>query len=596
MTNEVSFQDCRPAFYIRHEYAVVLFFTLIWQIVLLCVSNGRFVEIDSYTHALRLTDFIQSGSWRETLYRHDNCPDGQMLHFSRITDMFLFLTTLPFLSFTELKRAVLFGGFLYNPLIACLSAVALIRLTRPCFTPMVRATGVLFYFLQGFVLSLFQAGRPDHHVLLNLFLIILSGCLLLGAKTQKTAYYKTAGLFGGLAVWASPEGFLSGLFIYAGLVTAWLCKYQNIRQIRLFSQYFFIGTAVCLLVDPPMQGLLYPDNSRLSVLMVIVSGFSFLSFYLEERLKRKYGTFSFFKRLFSLSFAAAFFFGIVLCLFDEKTLFSWPISPRLQEIWAVHVSELKPGFSGHILNGPAAILFYTFLIGCIVFPFASRPIQKSLITIDVPVFLFFIITLISQRFGRPASAFSVYVLLMSVHVFTQNIIKPSPRFLIRTRTTVLFLFLCLYANSVFMACKIQKKFETLTIDPSEYSSYIPRNRGCVLTGINQGPEIAWATGEAVIGSPYHTNPQGIIDTHTLLNTSDVEEFQALLKKRNIRTILALKSSAGKDSVLKQIITGETTFCFIRSVFDSPKENKEKNLLIYYVDFDACETNKTANAL
>ena len=101
--------DSLSSFYIKHEYAFVLFFVLIWQLSLIAVSGNRFLETDNYTHALRLMDFIQSGSWREILYLHDNCPFGQILHFTRLTDMFLFVTTLPFLPFFELKQAVLYG-------------------------------------------------------------------------------------------------------------------------------------------------------------------------------------------------------------------------------------------------------------------------------------------------------------------------------------------------------------------------------------------------------------------------------------------------------------------------------------------------------
>ena len=135
MTPEPSLSDRFSSFYVRYEYIVVLFFILIWQAVLLLTSDGRLMETDSYTHALRLSDFIQSGSWRETLYRHDNCPYGQILHFTRLADMFLYVTTMPFLPFTELKKAVLYGCFLYNPVIACLSAVTLIWAGKAFFSP-----------------------------------------------------------------------------------------------------------------------------------------------------------------------------------------------------------------------------------------------------------------------------------------------------------------------------------------------------------------------------------------------------------------------------------------------------------------------------
>lgn len=112
--------------YLRHEYVFAFCFVLIWQVYLICQSQATLSETDNFTHALRLADFISSGSWAETMYMHDNWPFGQMLHFTRITDMFLFAASLPFLPFTDVKQAVFYGCFLYQPLIAGLSAAGLI--------------------------------------------------------------------------------------------------------------------------------------------------------------------------------------------------------------------------------------------------------------------------------------------------------------------------------------------------------------------------------------------------------------------------------------------------------------------------------------
>lgn len=579
---------------------------LLWQAVLVFISKGILVETDNYTHAMRLMDFIQSGSWREILYRHDNCPFGQMLHFTRITDMFLYLTTLPFLPFMELKKAILSGCFLYNPLIACLSAAALIWAGKAFFSPILRATGTYFYFMQGSVLSLFAAGRPDHHVLFNLLLIVLSGCLMHGAKTQKIAYYKTAGIFAGLSVWATPEGFLSGLFIYAGMVTAWLFRYQNVRQIRLFGQFFFITTAICLIVNPPMQGLFYPDNGRLSVLMVAVLGSAFFSFFIEEFCEKEKYVRSFSGRLFSLSACALFFFCFVFLIFGKKALFSSPIPPELYDIWASHISELKPGFYGNIAKGPLIVPFYVLLLGmCVFFP-ASGQIRKQLIINSIPMFLFFLLTVMSRRFARPESVFSTFTFLPVSCVFAQ-IIEISPRNLIKIKAAVVLFLFCFFALTIFFSDKNQHHFEERITEPREYLPYLSQKEGCILTDSSQGPETAWGTGMAVVGSPYHSNAEGIIDSYNALNTKNPVRFISLLKKRDIRTIitrnpvyvLSKKSGkkdkqadkntriVGESTIFNQVILEKLKFCFIRPAPDMPEEVKEK-YLIFEVDFTACE--------
>ncbi|MBO4520081.1 MAG: hypothetical protein J5787_02630 [Alphaproteobacteria bacterium] len=599
-------------FYTKHEYAAVLFFVLVWQTILLFNAKGILVETDSYTHALRLLDFIQSGSWQEILYRHDNCPFGQILHFTRIADMFLYLTTFPFLPFMELKKAVLFGVFLYNPLIACLSAVALIWAGRAFFSPILRAAGILFYFAQKNIFFLYFAGRPDHHVLLNLLLIMLLGCLTYGAKTQKTAYYKIAGIFGGLAVWATPEGFLSGLFIYAGMVIAWLSRCQNIRQIRLFSQSFFISTALCLLVNPPMQGLFYPDNGRLSVLMVAVLGGAFFSFYIEEFCEKEKYICSFLGRLFSLSACALFFFCLVLFLFGKKALFSSPIPPEIYDIWAAHISELKPGLTGNFISSSAIFFLYVFLLSMCVLQPAAGQIRKQIIINGIPLFIFFVLTVFSRRFGRPGSVFVFFVLLPSLQVFCQNIMVSSQGAARIKQITILFLFF-IYAVVTCFSVRDQKSFEQQITEAEKYMPYMPQKEGCILTHSNQGPETAWETGKAVVGSPYHSNAQGIIDGYLALNTTNPAELASLLKKRDIQTILItnpLYALSGKSknqsdladkavriaknyALLNQVSIGKLNFCFLRPVPDMPKEVK-KRYSIFEVDFTACEKAKEPN--
>ena len=595
------------ALYTKHEYSFVLGFVLIWQTVLLATANGKFVETDSYTHALRLMDMIESGSWQEILYRHDNCPFGQMLHFTRITDMFLFLTVLPFRPFMELKQAIVFGGFLYNPLIACLSAVALIWAGRTFLTPLLRAAVVFCYFGFPVIVALFLAGRPDHHVLLNLLLIMLCGCLLHGAKTQKTAYYKLAGIFGGLAVWATPEGFLACIFLFAGMVAAWLCRYQNIRQIRFFSQFLFITTAVCLIVNPPMQGIFHPDNGRLSILMVVVLGLSFVSFYIEEFLEKKSYIRSFFRRLASLSFLGLMSFGFIFSLFDGDVVFSSPIPPELYEIWTRFIVELQPGYTGNLFTSYGNNFFFALIAGFIAFWPASLQMRKLLLTFCLPLLLFALITLVSLRFERTGHIYFVFALVPILFLF----LKHFP-FSKKISLLILPLLAYFYIAALFACHKAQIFWQNRIMDPAEYSSYISPKNECILTLTNRGPEIAWGTGKAVIGSPYHSNAEGIIDAYNILQGTDINRVRTLLKKRHIGTIIldnpkywARQINAviveGTETFAGKIVSELQNFCFLRQVthmqeddMQSPEDIVQKNL-IFYVDFRRCastETNQT----
>ena len=604
----ISNKNTQAFFCVRHEYAVVLFFILIWQAVLLYTSDGRFVETDNYTHALRLMDFIQSGSWKEILYRHDNCPFGQMLHFTRIMDMFLYVMTLPFLPFMELKRAILFGGFLYNPVMACLSAAALIWAGRAFLSPLSRAGIVCFYFITPFTASLYAAGRPDHHVLLNLLLIIIVGCLIYGAKTQKIAYYKTAGLFAGLSIWATPEGFLAELFLSAGMVTAWLARCQNIRQIRFFNQFCFICTALCLLVNPPLEGFLHPDNGRLSILIAVISGLASLSFYAEEKLEKKRYVRSFSARFGSLLLLSLFSLSVCILVFGWNSLFSPPISKELYEIWGAEIGELKSDYSGDLLNSNMMIFFDACILGCVAFFMTSFRIKKILFTIIIPLFCFAFLGAVARRFLRPDSVFAAFTFGFSVYIIGQK------HFLLtsfkRTALASIFFILVLFFQITF-AYSDQKQWNKQINDFVNYDSYIAKRTGCVLSLTDAGPEFAWETGAAVIGSPYHSNAQGIIDNYRILSSRVSPKIVNLLKKRNVHTIIVdnveyylenksknaeedkktLEYLLKKKLFFAQLVSGKAKACFLHPATDLPEEVKKKHR-IYYVDFSDCDDQKT----
>ena len=605
MTPEPSLSDRFSSFYVRYEYIVVLFFILIWQAVLLLTSDGRLMETDSYTHALRLSDFIQSGSWRETLYRHDNCPYGQILHFTRFTDMFLYVTTMPFLPFTELKKAVLYGCFLYNPVIACLSAVTLIWAGKAFFSPLMRAFSLVLYFTSSFSV-MFIAGRPDHHVLLNLLLILLTGCLLHGAKTQKTAYYKTAGVIAGLSVWATPEGFLAVMLIFAGMVSAWLIRCQNMRQIRFFSQFFFISTAVCLIANPPMQGMFHPDNGRLSILMVVVSGLAFLSFYAEEALERKKYIRSFAKRFFSLLFLTSASLGTAVLIFGTKTLFSSPIPEELFDIWTSKVSELRPGYSENIFNSVAIIPTDSCIIGFIAFFLASVQTKKILTTLGIPLIFFTILTMMFVRFVRIEIVFSVFVLPLSIRIFSQSF-PFSPKTVSTLKKISAILLIFAYTGGSRVSYSVQQKWMKKN-DIKAVLPYLSSNDGCLLSINDRGPELAWLTGKAVIGTPYHSNAQGIMDNHAILNGKRLTDVTALLKKRRVTSIVfdnptpreTKENNPEKNemrtgnhplennrSFAGRLYSGKINACFIRPIPDLPPELKEK-FIMFNVDFTACD--------
>lgn len=587
--------------YEKREYIWVLLPILVWQIFLAVVSDGSLPETDNYTHALRLTDFILSKSWAEILYRHDNYPFGQILHFTRINDLALLLPTLPFLPFFDLKEAVRHGCFLYQPMMAVLSAAALVWAGRAFMPPIVRAVSVLFYFCPPAIYSLLVAGRADHHVFLNLSWIAALGCLLYGFKTQRIRWFKRAGALAGVSVWISPEGFLMQLAVTAGLVAGWLFKIQNMRQIFLFAFYSFLSAAVCLILNPPMQGILFADNGRLSVLLVVVFGLAAAVFAVERRLEKKKIVTTFFGRFFSLAFLTLWSFGIELFLFGEK-VFASPIPPELFEVWAMHITELQP-----TLFNPKFLLLVNFpsiiatLAGIMFFRRADTRRKKALLATGLPCFCFLTAALFSYRFARIATPFAVIEFGIAVaaaggaRVLTKKAVAAGLR-------VSAFLIIAAELSVLFYGSYLtEKNLEKERMRAADYLPYLSSKDGAVLTSSSWGPEVAWGTGRPVVGSPYHSNAQGILDTYETLYATDMNRVEELLRRHEVVSIVlnapffeaeestrkkARASFKNKPEFSSRLIVGRDLPCFVVKAPDLPKEIDDR-YIIYNVDFNRC---------
>lgn len=587
--------------YEKHEYVWIVSAVLAWQFFLIAVSNGLMPETDNYTHAMRLADFIRSKSWAEILYRHDNNPFGQILHFTRINDLALLLPTLPFLPFTDLKDAILRGCFLYQPVMAALSAAALIWTGRVFLPVSIRLLSVLLYFCPPAIYSLFVAGRADHHVFLNLAWIAVLGCLFRGVKTQRIRWFKRAGILAGVSVWISPEGFLMQLAATAGLVAGWLFRIQNMRQIFLFAFWSFLSAAVCLVLNPPMQGLFFADNGRLSVLLVAVFGLAAAAFALERLLEKRKIVATFFGRFFSLAFLTFWAFGIELFLFDEK-VFASPIPPELFEVWAIHISELQPTIVSAkymlMINFPSIV---ATAAGVLFFARADVRRKKALLTAGLPCLFFFLAALFSYRFGRIAVPFAATGFGVALSAAGGGSVLRKKPVAIAARV----LDFCAVAVALYMilygSYLTETGLEKEIMRPADYVPYLSPKKGGVLTSSSRGPETAWGSDRPVVGSPYHSNAQGIQDAYETLYATDMNRVGELLRLHEITTVLldapyyeapekarqiARESFKNKPEFSSRLIVGRDLPCFVVKAPGTPKEVDDR-YIIYHVDFNRC---------
>lgn len=520
-------------YYKKHENILIFFLVLIPQLSLFLFWDGQYQDTDSYTHALRAADLLASGVWAETLFMHDNYPFGQMLHFTRIADVFWLVCSLPFLVFLPLKQAVFFGGLLYQPVMTAACAFALLWAMKPYFPPLFRLVGVTAFFIQTPVMVIYMPAKPDHHVLINFFCFLTIGCLTHAFVSERKKYFALAGAAAALMVWTSPEGFLLSFLLIAGMAFCVLLRLADFKGIFVFVRSLFIWSGLFLIINPPYQGLFHADNSRLSFLVVVIFGFAALAAGIEQKIIEKGRLNSAVSRFLFFGGQGIAFFGLTLLLFGPDAVLSSPISPELWEVWGKNILELMPAFNN--FSDVVSFVLPSLVMFLVLALFYKRfsPVQKRLAVITGTALVVLAgLAFFSSRFGRNASVFLPFAFVLAMAVLFENrkVNISASLFSLLLYFGCLFYLTAVYAGYYFGAVELLPGVE------SRLGQYFAPNGGVMAEG-NIAPKIAWETGRAVVGSPYHTNEAGILDMKKFFNTSDNDVAVEIVKKRGIRTVV-----------------------------------------------------------
>lgn len=526
-------------FYKKHETVLSAVFFLVPYFLLFYCWDGLYRDTDNYTHARRLLDFLESGVWAERPFMHSNFPNGEILNFTRIMDLFWLIFSVPFLPFLPLKEAVYYGGVFMQPCAAILTAWALIRALKPYFGVTARLASLLFFFFMPAVIQIYMFARPDHHTSVVLFGWLTTGCLLKFLKSRDFSQVRLAGICGGILLWLSIEGILFSYFLAAGLAVLWISGKEELKPAKIFLLYVFLGSLVFWLANPPYEGVFFPDNGRLSVLPVTALGFSALALFIADCRRMRPALETAGRRLFCLCLLAVIFSGLLFIVFGGSQVVLAPyFPPEIKGIWAADSGEFRSAFSSGLLFGTCAAPSLVALVfgGC-AFKKASADERRALILTGVPLFFFFLLTLKNIRFAENAAVFAVFPAILFWQNFLKEDVSEKPE-LTGIMFAVLYFFGMIYLSLCML--QIQEIYSYSRRSVFGFGRIVPFLSGAdgtVLAQDFQGPEIIWTTGRPVIGTPDHRNIEGILDTHTLLYGDNAREVVRLLKKHSVTDIL-----------------------------------------------------------
>lgn len=586
-------------FYKKYEnYFIFLFF--------LCVEFPVFIELvpryqdtDNYTHAIRIIDLIKSKQWFETPYMHTNYPFGEILHFTRITDICWIICSLFLFPFFTLQKAIFWGGIIYQAtfLLGCLYAI--VWSLKKIISPFYRLLAISLFFLQPSVVDVFMLTRPDHHILTAFFSILTFGGFIRIINNEKKYIWITS-LYAALGIWVSFEGLAILALLSFCLAILWLYSYHPIADLKNLFFYLTVFCLFFLIINPPYEGFFYPDNARFSWLFVISFLLATISFYICSKIHLN----NFFTKFLSLFNCSIISFFILVFLFSFDTVFACWFPPFIKFNWANFISELQPATSSKISLKLCLIPPILSIIATILCLKKSTLFERKIILhAIVPTIVFTILSCSSVRYARLSSPFLIYPIIFYVKKHFEK--KELPKFFTYSKTFYFYLLfsvlLVLYNHLItYKFIKIGNHTSISVIKP-----YLSEKKEALLTENSFGPEAIWETGLPVISAPYHRNIEGIADNVYILEDENINNIVFLLKKHRVSDIAIYMASPNNPNILSFDWRDRELFVLFNKKRNTlfPRLIRGKNLpcgfqqvkeipfpwLIYHVDFSECSS-------
>jgi len=532
-----------------------------------------FVGGDTYMRVLRVREWIEGGAWYDSFSPRSNWPYGEKLHWTRPMDLAIALLALPFLPFFALKDALYAAGLIVSPLFFLLALWVLLWAARPFLDMRGRIIFVLLFALQPTMHYYFVFARPDHHSLILLVFAVTLALLARHAhdpdgEARLPAWAGAAAAFG---LWVSIETLTIELYALLALGLTWIVTGEDkwLAALRRFAFAGALALAAFLAVErPPGEWLTSETYDRLSSVHVFL--LALIALGIEGvRVGRRRFDGGWARRLLLAASAAAMAALLMALLYPDffKGPFGAAMDPRLQRLWLDTVNEFQT------LAQPSAWAAVTaiFILGPLLWmavwavwtwngPARTPDTLGFLLTFLVAAALFAPLTVVQFRWAA-----------------YMGVIGPLPWAMLLTRIldwrggpvragvpvlrTPLFLAVALGHIAAGAAADAGIEDETPPLrqtcrwrdiqpflDSAAFGGGEPQT---IFNFAHNGPEILYRTQHRVIGTPYHRNTQGILDSYAVLGGTDMAQAQAILQRRGADYLLTCVGSMDESLLLRE---------------------------------------------
>jgi hypothetical protein len=553
------------------RFAVFCFLIcLLWCVAYLVRLAPELADSDCYMRLNRVQSLYEGRGWYETRSFRSNAPYGETLHWTRPFDILLLGGAIPGSAFVDFRTALFWWGVIISPVLLFGMLMAMLWATRPMLSrqgPFL--LGILLFF-QVIVITYYRPGRCDHHSLLILLFVVLFGFgLRFVSRPVNPWVCCAAGAVGGLSMWVSVESMLTVFAIAAILGLLWIWENGDFAKKSVFyGGSLFVAIGISLLLERPWGDLAAQEFDRLSIVHWSMCGFLAALWVIVGLIGRFSGLFG--RRIARLMFFVGGIGLTMVCVwFLFPKFYAGPfadIDPRIVGIWLSRVNEVQPMFSkgGSIWASVQFAGTAIISVGFLFYLLWSRNCRdkKSWGYVFILLLIFILPSIYQIRW----MSYSQFLVMLPVAELMDRVLKmleghrPGIVRVLKNVSVILvfsatFFVVGLAAEWIAENKEIRgqgKKVSLVKICRylNEDEKWRGRNMR-ILADIDSGPEILYRTGCEVIGTPYHRNWRGILDTYDIMTAGTDETAQKLIEQRKIELVLLCLNSPKFGNDLKQ---------------------------------------------
>ena len=325
--------------------AVVALFGLLVARVVPQLLEGALLDTDSYMRLVRAGRLAETWDWFDSTIPRSNWPFGETLHWTRPVDVLLLLGASALAPFLGFGQALHLAGVFLSPLLLLATCFAMAWAVAPLVGRRLRYYAMIAVLAQVGIMGYALPGRADHHMLILLTTVLLTGAvvrLFMGAGEAGAGV--ATGVLAGAGVWISTEfvAALAVLLVATGL--AWAVRGGDLARRCLWLSVGLLGAVtVAVLLEQPIGRLLAVEYDRVSVVHVWVAAVATIFWATVVRLDPDGRRLEPGQRGAMAVVGAAAAMGATWLAFPG--FFGGPmadVDPELERLWLANLTEFQP--------------------------------------------------------------------------------------------------------------------------------------------------------------------------------------------------------------------------------------------------------------